>query len=165
VVIKRILVPVDFSDRSLQALDYAAELGRRFGAALTVLHVVEPVSPAPLAYGPMDDAGALLQELLRMGRRELERVAAKLRKRRVSSATVLRVGVPYTEITGTAKRSRADLIVMSTHGRTGLARALLGSVAENVVRTAMCPVLTVRDSKPRPAARTPRRRARRSVPT
>lgn len=159
-MIRRILVPVDFSQGSLRALDYAIELGRAFRAGFTVLHAVEPLSSAPLAYGPVDDAGALLDELLRMGHRELERVAVDLRKRRVKIVTVLRVGMPYMVITETARKSKVDLIVMSTHGRTGLLHTLMGSVAEKVARTAPCPVLTVRLGKQTVAANVRKRRPR-----
>jgi nucleotide-binding universal stress UspA family protein len=145
-MIKRILVPVDFSDTSLHALDYAIEFGKPFKAALTVLFVVEPVyyaTPADL-YGPAADLGALLEEQRRIGKEQLARLAADLKKRRVPAQTVLQTGTAYQVITDAARKVKADLIVLGTHGRTGFTHLLLGSVAERVVRTAPCPVITVR---------------------
>jgi universal stress protein A len=160
---KRILVPVDFSNPSLQALDYAIEFGRRLKAEFIVLHVVEPVyyPTAGDMSGMAYDVGLVYQELERAGQAQLSRLAAKLRARRVAVRPLLLVGTAHRVITETAKKLRADLIVMSTHGRTGLSHVLMGSVAERVVRTAACPVLTVRAHRPR--AR--RRAARRARPT
>jgi universal stress protein A len=145
-MIKRILVPVDFSTPSLRALDYAVDFGKRLHADLVVVHVVEPIyfaGPADLS-GAAYDLGLVLQELERVGREQLARLEAKLARRRVRVSTVLHVGTAPAMIIETARAVKADLIVMSTHGRTGLAHMLMGSVAEKVVRIAECPVLTVR---------------------
>jgi universal stress protein A len=149
-MIKRILVPVDFSDPSLQALDYAIELGRRLKAELIVLHAVEPVyyPTAGDISGIAYDVGLVYQELERAGHAQLSRLAATLRARRVAVRALLLVGTAHRVITETAKKLKADLIVMSTHGRTGLLHVLMGSVAERVVRTAVCPVMTVRAHRP-----------------
>ena len=158
--IKRILVPVDFSDGALQALDYAAGLARPSGAELVVLFVVEPVyyaTPADM-YGASTNLSMLLEEQQRIGREQLARLARRLEKRKLKSRTVLETGVPYQVITDTASKQKADLIVMATHGRTGLSHLLMGSVAERVVRTAVCPVLTVRGYD-KSAARPSRRAA------
>lgn len=172
-MIARILVPVDFSDPSLQALDYAIEFGRRFKPEFVVLHVLEPVyyPGAGDMYGPGYDMGLVYQEIERATRDQLSRVAATLQKKRLAVRTLLRVGTAYHAIVETAKRLKADLIIMSTHGRTGLSHVLMGSVAERVVRSAACPVLTVRGQKPgrRPSPRRDggprlkRRRAGRAV--
>jgi universal stress protein A len=149
VMIKRILVPVDFSDTSLQALDYAIEFGKPFKPEIVVVFVVEPIyftAPTDL-YAPTANVGMLLDEQRRIGREQLARLGADLKKRRVEARTVLQTGTAFQVITDTAKRLKADLIVMATHGRTGLSHVLLGSVAERVVRTAQCPVLTVRGGK------------------
>jgi len=170
-MIERILVPVDFSDPSLQALDYAIEFGQRFKPEFVVLHVVETIY-YPLSgdmYGPGYDVGRVYQELERAGREQLARVAAKLRKRRLTARTLLSIGSAHRVIVETAKKLKADLIIMSTHGRTGLSHVLMGSVAERVVRNAACPVLTVRGrslrrrSLPRRGAGSGRRRPRRVV--
>lgn len=144
--LKRILVPVDFSDTSLQALDYAIEFGKPFKAEFIVVFVVEPVyyaTPADL-YGPVAGLNVLIDEQRRIGREQLTRLAADLKKRRIVARTILQTGTAYQIIVDTAKRLKADLIVMATHGRSGLSHVLLGSVAERVVRSAACPVLTVR---------------------
>ena len=136
VTIRQILVPVDFSEASLQALDYAIELAKPLRAALVVLFVVEPLYNA-------GDFGVLLEEQQRLGHEELARLAARLKQRDVTCRAVMRRGTPYVVIADEAERSRANLIVMATHGRTGLSHLVMGSVATKVVRTATCPVLTV----------------------
>ncbi len=144
--IEKILLPTDFSDRAREALDYALDLAEPLQAELIVLFVVEPVyyaSPADL-YGASANLSMLLEEQQRIGGQELARLAEQLRSRNVKVRTVLETGVPYQLITQTAEAQKADLIVMATHGRTGLAHLLMGSVTEKVVRSAACPVLTVR---------------------
>ena len=164
---KRILVPLDFSASSLRALDDAVALARSFKAELILMHAVEPIyyAGAGGAFGPVYDTGMLLQELARSGREQLSRIAAKIEKRRVKVRTLLQIGTPYDVILRAAKKQKADLILLSTHGRTGLAHVLMGSVAEKVVQHASCAVLTVRGleavktrSASRPT-RTPTRRA------
>ena len=135
--IRRILVPVDFSEPSLAGLDYAIELSQLVGASLTLLFVAEP-----LYYG--GDMGLLLEEYQRYGHDELARLQSRLKKRGIDCETMLRTGKAYQVICDEAERVHADLIVMSTHGRSGLSHLLMGSVAEKVVRTASRPVLTVR---------------------
>jgi universal stress protein A len=143
----RILVPVDFSKCSQQALSYALFLSRRFSSAIDVLHVLpsiyltqEVMVPVPGALGQTlasfahTRAGEELQAFLA----ELELLGvAQVRGR-------LAVGEPVSEIV-TAAADGYDLIVMGTHGRTGITHWLMGSVAEKVVRRAPCPVLTVRE--------------------
>jgi nucleotide-binding universal stress UspA family protein len=140
---KKIIVPIDFSDTSLHALDYAIEMAKKLGASITVMHAFE----LPI-YGFPD--GALVASA-EMAARITDGANAGLRAATEDRAnagvplvSVLRQGRPEEEIVTLAKATGADLIVLGTHGRRGLARALLGSVAENVVRTATCPVLTVR---------------------
>src|SRR5262249_27461371 len=113
-------------------------------------------TPSASPFGAELDTGVLFEQLQQSGREQLKRLAADLKKRRITARVLLQVGTPYQVIAATAKKVRADLIIMATHGRTGLAHMVLGSVAEKVVRTATCPVLTVRDYKTR--ARSPRRR-------
>lgn len=144
--LQRILVPTDLSAASLAGLDYAAELAGPFNAEIVVLYVVEPIvyaTPTDL-YGATADLGTVLQEQERSGRTQLkklqDRYGKKVRKLRAMQQT----GTPYVAITNAAKKLKADLIVMSTHGRTGLSHLLMGSVAEKIVRTSPCPVLTVR---------------------
>ena len=153
-MIKRILVPVDFSDPSMQALEYAIELIRPHRAEIVVLHAVEPIYYPVTAdlYGPGYDIGGVFREMEASGRKHLARLAADLQKRHLSARALLRVGTPAQVIVDAAKKLKADLIVMSTHGRTGLVHALLGSVTEKVVRSAACAVLTVRAKAKRTVA-------------
>jgi universal stress protein A len=154
--IKRILIPVDFSDDSLNALAYGRELAKPMGAELTILYVVEPIyyaTPADM-YVATPNMASLLDEQRRVGIEQLARLAADLKKKGVRHRTMLDTGVPAQVIVETARRRRCDLIIMATHGRTGLVHMLMGSVAEKVVRTAPCPVLTVRHG----AAKRPRRK-------
>lgn len=147
--IKTILVPVDFSDGALQALDYAIDLARPWRASLIVLFVVEPVyyaTPADL-YGASANLSMLLEEQKRIGGEQLDRLGHRLKRRGVKFRALLDTGAPYQIITQTAEKLKVDLITMATHGRTGLSHLLMGSVAEKVVRSSSCPVLTVRGSR------------------
>jgi len=140
VTIKRILVPVDFSKASLAGLDYAVELAKQFKARLAVLFVVEPLYYA-------GDLGLFLEEQRRFGAEELSRLATRLKKRHLQCRTVVQTGVPHQVIADEADRWKADVIVLATHGRSGLSHLVMGSVAAKVVRTARCPVLTIRPRK------------------
>jgi len=135
-----ILHPTDFSERSGFALELACGLARDYGARLVLLHVAaQPV----IAYGegvvpPQEDYEDYEAELReKLHRLEVPDVRIRVERR-------LKEGDPVAEILGVAQETGADLIVMGTHGRTGLGRLLMGSVAEEVVRQAACPVLTVR---------------------
>ena len=139
--IKRILVPTDFSDASLAAVDYAVELAKPFKATLLIVLAVEPLYYA-------GDLGLQLEEQRRLGREDLDELAARLKRAGVECQTILETGTPYRVIADLADRQAVDLIVMATHGRGGLSHLLIGSVTEKVVRTANRPVLTVH-----PAAR------------
>jgi len=136
-VITRILVPTDFSRPSEQALAYARSLAQRFGASLHLLHVVNrPLLAEGLA------AEAFIDESSDM----VEVAQQRLRKQAPDAASANVVfGYAAKSIVQHASQLGVDLIVMGSHGRTGIAHILLGSVAEAVVRTAPCPVLTVRD--------------------
>jgi universal stress protein A len=142
-VFKVILVPTDFSPASAKALEYAQLLGARFNGSLNLLHVVEdPVATVgPEAY--VVDLPALREQIVHDAERRLAEVAAPLSG--VTVTTEVLVGSPARAIAKVAADRGAGLIVMGTHGRGGLAHLLLGSVAERVIRTAHCPVLTVRE--------------------
>jgi nucleotide-binding universal stress UspA family protein len=139
---KHILAPVDFGESSQQALDTAIELATRLGAKLTIVHCYE--IPA-YAYGGMTFVAAdLLGPVQDAAREQLEKTLAEVKKRFPGATGLLRRGVPWSEILAAADETKADLVVMGTHGRRGVAHALLGSVAEKVVRTSPVAVLTVR---------------------
>lgn len=140
-MIKRILVPVDFSEASLEALGHAVDLAKRYSGELLLLHVVEPVYYAVPAM-------EVIAEQQTFARAELARLAEKLVEQGVTCHTLLRTGTSHLEIVEAALGNAADIIVMATHGRTGFSHLMMGSVAERVVRTSVCPVLTVRCSRP-----------------
>jgi nucleotide-binding universal stress UspA family protein len=156
---KRILVPTDFSNYSLQALEDAIELAKPFKASIVLLHASDPIyfaTPGTL-YAPSGNVLMLMREWRRIARTQLAVLARDLEKRGVRLRPVFAIGAPHRTIVETAKKIGADLIVMSTHGRGGISHLVMGSVAEKVVRSAPCPVLTVRPVK----AREPRVRASR----
>lgn len=152
--ITQILVPVDFSDVSVQALEYAVDLSKGFGAEVAAVFVVEPMYYAapPTAYGAATQIAMLLDDQRKLGREQLAKLAAQVGKRGVKIRTILQEGTAYERIIDTGKRIKADLIIMGTHGRTGLTHLLMGSVTEKVVRSAICPVLTLRGYKPKKKA-------------
>jgi nucleotide-binding universal stress UspA family protein len=140
--IKKILVPTDFSTCAGDALRMGIELARKFGASVTVLHVYQ-IPMYPLAEGTYIAGPQITAELVRDITESLEKVKNEF-KGDVPIDTRMAEGVPYVEIAHTARDGHYDLIVIGTHGRTGVRHMLLGSVAERVVRTAPCPVLTTR---------------------
>ena len=140
---KTILVATDFSQPADEALDYAISLADKIGASITVLHAYDVPSmgvPTGALLTSTDVAG----QLRTSAQAALEAAVAKRKKGGVQMATLLKMGDARESIPAVAHDIAADLIVMGTHGRRGIARALLGSVAETVVRTASCPVLTIR---------------------
>lgn len=146
--IKRVLVPVDFSGDSLNALAYARVLVKPFKAEVVLVHVIEPIyyaAPADM-YMASPNLATLIDEQQQVAAKQLKRLAADLKKKGHRVRTVLKTGSPAQMIIDTAQRAGADLIVMATHGHTGLAHLFMGSVAEKVVRSATCGVLTVRST-------------------
>jgi len=142
--LKRILVPIDFSDCSKKALQYAVPLAKQHQAAITLLYVVATPAYAAGEYGGIDYTS--LEAEARAGADEaLAALVVDEIRGEVPADTVVCSGSTAFEIIEAAKRLPADMIVVSTHGRTGLKHVLLGSVAENVVRHAPCPVLVVRE--------------------
>jgi nucleotide-binding universal stress UspA family protein len=140
----RILVPTDFSDPADVALRYAIGFADAFGAQLHLLHVIEPwvaqQFAASLALVPAFDVEA---EARARAETELGQVLTRDERERYTARLAIKTGAPFAEIVGYARREDIDLIVMGTHGRGTLSHLLIGSVAENVVRKAPCPVLTV----------------------
>jgi universal stress protein A len=136
-----ILVPTDFSPPSAAALACARELAGRFGASLHLLHVAESVFLRAVSEDPRERRDALLRQLQTL-------LPAEEQRRVALTVAVERSDEPADEIARHARVEDIRLIVMGTHGRTGLSRLLIGSVAEKVVRRAACPVLTVRRPAP-----------------
>ena len=142
----RILHATDYSKASTRALAEAIALTKLNRAELLVLQVIDPVTP----YVAGDDMGGaeLYMKLEETTKQEAEnsmkKLLEKLRKLKINAKSLLLRGSAHEQIVRTAKSRRANLIVIGTHGRTGLSRLLMGSVANQVVSTAHCPVLTVR---------------------
>jgi nucleotide-binding universal stress UspA family protein len=140
----KILVPVDFSAHSDEAIRVAADFSQRYDASVTLAHVYEIVAYAlPDGYvlqTPAQLANLLTEFEKRLSEAKAQAIAAGARR----VETVQLQGAPATEIVDYARAQAFDLIVMGTHGRTGLGHALLGSVAERVLRHTPCPVLTVK---------------------
>jgi nucleotide-binding universal stress UspA family protein len=142
--IRHILAPTDFSELSQQGLKSALELAQVFGAKLSLLHVVEP-PPYPIEGIVPSQLGAnLLDDLERQASNELAQMLLETQASKVDVTRRVVVGIPYRKIVEVAEEEKVDLIVMTTHGRTGLSHLVMGSVAERIVRTAPCPVLTIR---------------------
>ncbi|MGB8276219.1 MAG: universal stress protein [Alphaproteobacteria bacterium] len=138
-----ILCPVDFSKPSERALETGLDLATRLKAAVRVMHVFQlPATALPEVAGDgLRDMEDIMQSRLQ---EKLDALVKRIAKPGVEISTGLSEGVPYVEIARGAKAMNADLIVIGTHGRTGLAHMMLGSVAERVVRISEVPVLTVR---------------------
>ena len=143
---KNILVPTDLSEGAEEALDYACELARQFGATIHLLNVIAiPALGVPELGVAM--ASTVIDSLIKDNQAALEALAQKKCVKAKMGQHLLRTGDARDVIIQTAKDLGADLIVMGTHGRRGVTRALLGSVAESVVRMSPCPVLTIRARK------------------
>jgi len=141
---RRILIPIDFSDSSKHALNYAISVAATFGSELILVYVVEPaVYPADLGFGQVTLPN-IEQELAGRAKSEL----GELVKSRVGSAitckTIVCTGRPFYEILQTARKEKVDLIVIATHGHTGVEHLFFGSTTEKVAKKAPCPVLIVR---------------------
>ena len=140
--LRKILVPVDFSACSYKALQYALPFAREFNASIVLLHVVEPFIPVP-------EMTAVNFEVIR--KQTMSAAQSEMKKLResipadVAAEAVISEGNPYYEIGLATRKLGIDLIIIATHGRTGLAHVFMGSTAERVVRHAECPVLTVRE--------------------
>lgn len=140
-----ILCPTDFSEFSQEAVSYGCELAEKFGAELHLLNVVqqyETVAPGSGEwFTPFTE---MLPELQQQSQAQLAKLPGSEWTSKLTVHRITRVGAPIDEITKYAKEHDIDLIVQGTHGRRGVKHMLLGSVAENIVRYAPCPVLTVR---------------------
>jgi universal stress protein A len=155
--ITKILVPVDFSAHSDRAFGYATTLAQRFSAGLGLIHVVEDpfITGAWNTEVYVPNAGELLKELIANAEQRLATLKESAGALGLTAETAVITGRPSHAIAEYAKEGGFDLIVMGTHGRTGLSHFVMGSVAERVVRTAPCAVLTVRAPEATAASETP----------
>lgn len=143
--IKKILVPIDFSDYSKSALRYAANFCKNCNAEMILIYVVEPIIyPPDFSMGQIaiPSVNAEWDERARL---ELDKLAKDEIPSNVPVKTLIKTGKPFIEIIETASELDVDLIIIATHGRTGVEHILFGSTAEKVVRKAPCPVLTLRE--------------------
>jgi nucleotide-binding universal stress UspA family protein len=146
--LKRILVPTDFSESSERALKYAVRLGRPYKAEVVLLHVFHLKEYLGLLSQREDVDSATANQVLEASKvgaiEKLEDLVRRVDHKEVVVLPVLLIGVPFEEIVRHATEHEADLIVMPTHGRTGLAHFLLGSTTERVISHSVCPVLVIR---------------------
>ena len=144
-MIKKILVPIDFSDYSKKALQYTVKLAKTFNAELFLVYVIEPmVYPADLSMGQMVIPQSEVN-LSEKANTELEELATNEIGDSLKYNIFIKTGKPFMEIIETATEVDADLIIIATHGHTGVEHLLFGSTSEKVVRKAPCPVLTLRE--------------------
>ena len=141
--IKTILFPTDFSQGARAAMDYALSLARDYRARLILLYVIQDISIAEWYIPSSISAADLVEDMQKSAAKEMEKWGNEAAKAADVERLIVR-GVPFVEIIRTAKEKGADLIVIGTHGRTGIDHMLFGSTAEKVVRKSHCPVLTVR---------------------
>lgn len=141
---KKILFATDFSEGSKHALPYAVDLAKRYGAKLFFVHVVYDVAQSAGWYVPHISVDEVYKDLEKAAKAELDKTFIDDMRGFKDIEHVVVKGVPYEEITKFAEANKVDMIVIATHGRTGLDRLLFGSTAEQVVRYAPCPVLSVR---------------------
>jgi nucleotide-binding universal stress UspA family protein len=139
-----IVVPTDFSDHSLRALAYAIGLAEKYDASVKVLYVNEPaLQVSDMAWVGVDER-SLKDEHVKDARRQMDRIIQDQIPEDLSAESEVRSGDAVEEIINYAGDVNADLIVMATHGRSGLSHMLMGSTAEQVIRKAACPVLTLK---------------------
>ncbi|MCK9410549.1 MAG: universal stress protein [Bacteroidetes bacterium] len=142
--LKKILVPIDFSDHSKKALRYALPFARQFNAQLELMYVVEPtIYPSDFGFGQVGFPD-VEKELHEKATQELAALIESSVPLSIRSSSVVSTGIPFVEITTYAQAEDIDLIIVATHGRTGVEHILFGSTAEKIIRKAPCPVLVVR---------------------
>lgn len=143
IILQRILVPIDFSDNSKKALRYAIPLAEQFGASIILMNVIEPtVFPSDFGFGQMNFPD-VEQELVRKAEQELQGIIEGV-STTVKIISIVKSGIPFVEVTNFADEEKVDLIIVATHGRTGVEHILFGSTAEKIIRKAPCPALVVR---------------------
>ena len=146
---KRIIVPIDFSDCSRKALEYAAATARAHKSKLTILHVYEEsfVEPYVNAANSEEEANEIIKEIERVNETKYDEFLKTVDLSGVEYEKLLKKGIPETDIVEIAMEQQANLIVMGTHGRSGIKHILIGSTAEEVVRTVHCDIIIVKPEK------------------
>ncbi len=142
--IKTILFPTDFSNGARAAMDHAVSLARDYKAKIILLYVIQDISIAEWYIPSTLSVTDLVEDMQKSAWKEMDKWAAEVSTKVAEVEKMVVRGVPFVEIIRTAKEKSADLLVIGTHGRTGIDHMLFGSTAEKVVRKAPCPVLTVR---------------------
>ncbi len=142
--IKTILFPTDFSQGARAAMDHAVSLSRQYGARLILLYVIQDISIAEWYIPSSLSVTDLVEDMQKSAWKEMDKWGQEVAGAVKDTEKLVVRGVPFVEIIRTAKEKSVDLIVIGTHGRTGIDHMLFGSTAEKVVRKAPCPVLTVR---------------------
>jgi nucleotide-binding universal stress UspA family protein len=142
--IRRILHATDFSPASRRAFDAALAMAKSLNARLTIAYVLAPVVTVPDQYLDAATLDRLDRQAREWSSEHLDRLAARAKRAGVKATVVLRDGDPADQIVRACRTTKSDLIIVGTHGRRGLPKFFLGSVAERVVSTASCPVVTVR---------------------
>ena len=143
--IKKILVPVDFSNYSQNLINYANSFAKIFKAKIFLVHVVEPIIyPIDFSMGQIDFP-ATDSDIAKKAKEELQNLANSSIDNDTETEVIIKSGKPFVEINETARELDIDLIIIATHGHTGVEHLLFGSTAEKVVRKAPCPVLTLRE--------------------
>ncbi len=143
--ISKVLVPIDFSDYSKSALKYAVSFVKHFSAQLILVYVVEPVIyPPDFSMGQIAIPSVDL-EMDKRAMEELDKLSEQEIPSEIKVKSIVKTGKPFIEIIETAGEQDVDLIIIATHGHTGMEHILFGSTAEKVVRKAPCPVLTLRE--------------------
>ncbi|MBI5648003.1 MAG: universal stress protein [Ignavibacteriae bacterium] len=143
--ISRILIPIDFSDASKNTLKHGVAFAERFHAEVLLVYVIEPVIfPADFSFGQVA-VPSMESEFRMRGEDNLARLLENEVLPRTTGRALVRMGKPFVEINRAAREEQADLIIIGTHGHTGIEHVLFGSTAEKVVRKAPCPVLVLRE--------------------
>lgn len=143
--LNKILVPIDFSDYSKNALKYAVNFAKLFNAEILLIYVVEPVIyPPDFSMGQIA-IPTVTTEFDDRAKEELNKLAKNEIPQQLKVSIIIRTGKPFVEIIETASEADVDLIIIATHGHSGVEHILFGSTAEKVVRKAPCPVLTLRE--------------------
>lgn len=143
-MIKKILIPTDFSSSSMHALKYAIELNKSFGARLYILHILQDITDFSEFNLSPTILPQLYAEFEQNATNKLEEIVSTLVPKDTTCDTYIIHGVPFYEIIQFAKDEGTDLIVIGSHGRTGIRHVLFGSTAEKVIKKSACPVLTIK---------------------